>query len=142
MIYLIETDYTYEALVALLNKTLKELNKGTTYDVNDLMLTRDYITAVENTNRLIHKKVVDLENKRYGGHKSICVDLTVIIDDLINKAKQEPKQPDFENMTREELLAFIKERELDKDKPEPDLEEKKPEEAKLVLKDPEKGTEV
>lgn len=108
------TDQNYEAGVALCNKVVRELNKGAIMPESDLEYFEALLENVSTINRNIHKEVMDAENKRYGGSKSICEELKRLIAARREQIVEEEKTPDFEKMSKEELIAYIKSNETKK----------------------------
>lgn len=124
MIYIIETDQNFEAGCALCNKIVKELNKGVIMSEEDLDYFETLAENVSIINKNVHKEVIDVENRRYGGSKCTCDELKTLIAER-RKAKEKEKEPDFNSMSKEELIAYIKSNEA-----------KKVEDEGLVLKNP------
>lgn len=123
MVYIIETDQNFEAGIALCNKVVKDLNKGIIMAEEDLEYFEKLCENVSIINKNVHKDVMDTENRRYGGAKSACDDLKKLIEER-RKASKKEEEIDFNKMSKEELIAYIKSK-----------EEKKEDEG-LVLKDP------
>lgn len=130
MHYIIKvTDQNYEAGVALCNKIVRELNKGAIMSKEDFDYFEELIENVSVINRNIHKDVMDVENRRYGGSKSICEELKRLIAERREESQvEEEKELDFNKMSKEELIAYIKSN-----------EEKKIEEGEFVLKNPDEA---
>lgn len=108
MVYIVNTHSSYEAGVALCNKALKELNKGVEYDIEDIRFLEDLTENVYLENQKIHREVTDRENRRYGGNKAVCENLKEIVDRLLDAERNKPKEPDFEAMSKDELIQYIK----------------------------------
>lgn len=107
MYYIVETEQNYEAAVALCNKIVRELNKGVVIVKEDLLEYKAIAERVIAINKDIHKSVQDVENRRFGGNKSICEMLLNLIEERLSTAP-EPNKIDFEKMTKQELIDYIK----------------------------------
>lgn len=134
MYYIVESNQNYEAAVALCNKIVREINKGVILDKEDLISFKEIAERALAINKDIHKSVQDLENKRFGGHKGVCETLVSLIDERL-KTVEEPEKLDFDKMSKEELIEYIKNKGF-----EP--ESKKEEENDLVFINPDEVEKV
>ena len=67
-------------------------------------------------NEKIHQVVLDNEGGRYGVAKSQLDDFDSVLDSYSGQIESKDKAPDFEKMSKEELLAYIKGLNLNADK--------------------------
>lgn len=136
MFYIIEvTDHTYEAGVALCNKIVREINRGAIISKEDLEYHLELAERVMVANTAIHQSVLSKENKRYGGNKGICEEVKRLCQERLDTAFScESKVKNFDGMSREELIAYIKEMEgLDRKK---EIEEQSRGKEEFKMKDP------
>lgn len=110
MIKIIETNDNYEALIALFKVVNKELASGVEYEKEDLERFLEMCEEAEKANSDIHRRVIDFENKRFGGNKISIIEVRKRINErLSNMSKMDRlKRVDFDSMSKDELLDFIK----------------------------------
>lgn len=117
MIKIIETNDNYEAVIALFKVINKELASGVEYEKDDLLRFQNMCDEAEKANIEIHKNVIDFENKRFGGNKISIIEVRKRINErLADMSKMDRlKRVDFDSMSRDELLDFIKDNTVLKD---------------------------
>lgn len=110
MIRIIETEANYEAGVALMRSTLVEMKKGISYSSEDIEYMLSLIDALKEENLKIHQQVYAFESRRYGGNKALFCELEELLATEREKALKREKfeKEGFDNMSREELLEYIK----------------------------------
>lgn len=107
MVFLVETDLTFEALASYCKAILKQINNGEKITKEDLELADRSADEVLRVNKIVHKMVVDKENKRYGTINGTCLLLKDKIKETLSK-KEENTVPDFDSMTKDELVNYIR----------------------------------
>lgn len=110
MIRIIETEANYEAGVALMRSTLVEMKKGISYSSEDIEYMLGLIETLKEENLKIHQQVYAFESRRYGGNKALFCELEELLTTEREKALKREKfeKEGFDNMSREELLEYIK----------------------------------
>lgn len=110
MIRIIETEANYEAGVALMRSTLVEMKKGISYTSEDIEYMLGLIDTLKEENLKIHQQVYAFESRRYGGNKALFCELEELLASEREKALKREKfeKEGFDNMSREELLEYIK----------------------------------
>lgn len=110
MIRIIETEANYEAGVALMRSTLVEMKKGISYTSEDIEYMLGLIDTLKEENLKIHQQVYAFESRRYGGNKALFCELEELLTSEREKALKREKfeKEGFDNMSREELLEYIK----------------------------------
>lgn len=110
MIRIIETEANYEAGVALMRSTLVEMKKGISYTSEDIEYMLGLLDTLKEENLKIHQQVYAFESRRYGGNKALFCELEELFATEREKALKREKfeKEGFDNMSREELLEYIK----------------------------------
>lgn len=110
MIRIIETEANYEAGVALMRSTLVEMKKGISYTSEDIEYMLGLIDTLKEENLKIHQQVYAFESRRYGGNKALFCEIEELLTLEREKALKREKfeKEGFDNMSREELLEYIK----------------------------------
>lgn len=114
------SDDNYEAMLSLVKHVCKEIKSGVKYDTEDI---KGYISTLKNEcidiNNKLHKDVLAFENKRYGTQKKLILDSIEQMEAYIgDKTKSDEEMPDFNSMSKEELIEFIKKSRQEKPQPE------------------------
>lgn len=117
IIKIVETSINYDAAMCLLREVTKRIRRGKQdYLETDVEQFKALSEECRSINEKIHQVVMDNEGGRYGVAKSQLDDFDSVLGSYSGQIESKDKAPDFEKMSKEELLAYIKGLNLNADK--------------------------
>lgn len=105
MIKIISND-NYEAIISLLKHVCDDIKKGVKFDAESLENYESMLKSAEDMNNELHKDVRTFESKRFCSHRKLIREsLDTIRKEIENIRSNET--PDFNSMSKEELIEYI-----------------------------------